>query len=236
MEILRMPAYDWLTFGIDCDIYNPDVFGLRLKKLDKGNGTKFWHEKSGFDPDGIYEILIDDVALDDISRIDVCMDVRLDSWEDISDYVPKVKKLKFKKQIESFGSGGGRTFYFGSNDLILRIYEKGNQLNKDDDDFLKTWLRFEFQLKGRVARDYLRTSKSASEIFAMLGHRYLDIDFETFEWSSRPLVERDFYETTSYYEKQVLPWIKKEIKRDPDFYEKILLDIDTYIKTVLNKP
>lgn len=231
-----MPAYDWLTFGIDEDVYNPDVFGLRIKKTDKGNGTKFWHEKSGFDPDGIYEILIDDVDLDDISRIDVCMDVRLDSWEDIADFVPKVKKLKFKKQIQSFGSGGGRTFYFGSNDLILRIYEKGNQLNKDDDDYLKTWLRFEFQLKGRVARDYLRTSKKASEIFSILGFRYLDIDFETFEWSDRQLVERDFYESTSYYENQVLPWIKKEIKRNPDFYKKILLDIDTYIKTVLNKP
>ena len=236
MEILRMPAYDWLTFGIDKDIYNPDVFDLRVRKIDKGNGTKFWHEKSGFDPEGIYEILIDDVSLDDISRIDVCMDVRVDSWEDIADYVPKVKKLKFKKQIESFGSGGGRTFYFGSNDLILRIYEKGNQLNKDDDDYLKNWLRFEFQLKGRVARDYLRTSKEASEIFSILGFRYLDIDFETFEWSDRKLVERDFYECTSYYENQVLPWIKKEIKRNPDFYEKILLDIDTYIKTVLNKP
>lgn len=236
MEILRLPAYDWLTFGLDDDIYNPDVFDLRLRKADKGNGVKFWHEKSGFDPDGIYELLIDVVAIDDISRIDVCMDVRLSSWEDIADYVPKVKRLKFKKKIESFGSGGGRTFYFGSNDLILRIYEKGNQLNKDDSDYLKTWLRFEFQLKGRVARDYLRTSKSAQEIFAMLGYRYLDIDFETFEWSSRPLVERDFYAASSYYENQVLPWIKKEIKRDPDFYQKILLDMDTYIKTVLNKP
>ncbi len=37
----------------------------------------FGTRKSGFDDDGIYEFLIDDVALNDISRIDVCIDVRL---------------------------------------------------------------------------------------------------------------------------------------------------------------
>ena len=236
MEILRLPAYDWLTFGTVDDIYDADLLGLRVSLRDKGNGQKFWHEKSGFDDDDIYELLIDDVALDDISRIDVCIDVRLDGWEDIADYVPCVKKLKHKHTIESFGSGGGRTFYFGSNDLILRIYEKGNQLNKEDTDYLKNWLRFEFQLKGRVARDYLRTTKDAKEIFSMLAYRYLDIDFDGLELSSRKLVERDFIERSDYYTKQVLPWIKKEIKRDPDFLKKILLDIDTYTKTVLNKP
>lgn len=233
MEILRLPAYDWLTFGILDDIYDSEELGLRVHELDKGNGKKFWYEKSGFDDDGIYEYLVNDVPLDDISRIDICIDVRLQDWEDIADYVLLVKKLRQKKKIESFGSGGGRTFYFGSNDLILRIYEKGNQLNKEETDYLKNWLRFEFQLKGRVARDYLRTTKDAREMFSILAYRYLDIEFDELELSDRKLVERDFVENTDYYRKQVLPWIKKEIKRDPDFLEKILSDIDRYSKDVL---
>nr|DAS25635.1 MAG TPA: REPLICATION INITIATION PROTEIN [Inoviridae sp.] len=233
MEILRLPAYDWLTFGILDDIYDGEALGLRVHEMDKGNGKRFWHEKSGFDDDGIYEYLVNDVPTDDISRIDICIDVRLESWEDIADYVPLVKKLKHKKKIESFGSGGGRTFYFGSNDLILRIYEKGNQLNKEETDYLKSWLRFEFQLKGRVARDYLRTTKDAEEIFSILAYRYLDIEFDQLELSNRKLVERDFVESTDYYKKQVLPWMKKEIKRNPDFYERLLNDLDNCFKDVL---
>jgi hypothetical protein len=38
---------------------------------------------------------------------------------------------------------------------------------------------------------------------------------------------------SSYYEHQVKPWLKKEIKKNPDFLEKILSDIDRYSKDVL---
>ena len=117
--------------------------------------------------------------------------------------------------------------------MILRIYEKGNQLNKEETDYLKNWLRFEFQLKGRVARDYLRTTKDAREMFSILAYRYLDIDFDELELSDRKLVERDFVENTDYYRKQVLPWMKKEIKRNPDFYERLLNDLDNCFKDVL---
>ncbi len=59
--ILRLPTYDWLTFGTVDDIYDADALGL-MSLRDKGNGQKFWHEKSSFDDDGIYRFLIDDVT------------------------------------------------------------------------------------------------------------------------------------------------------------------------------
>ncbi len=52
--------------------------------------------------------------------------------EDIADYAPCVKKLKHKHTIEVFRLWWRTNFFiFGSNDLILRTYEKGNQLNKE---------------------------------------------------------------------------------------------------------
>ncbi len=38
-----------------------DALGLRVSLKIK-EWAEFWHEKSGFDDDGIYEFLIDDVA------------------------------------------------------------------------------------------------------------------------------------------------------------------------------
>ncbi len=54
MEILRLPAYDWLTFGT-VDIYMTLTLWACVSLRDKGEWAKFRHEKSGFDDDGIYE-------------------------------------------------------------------------------------------------------------------------------------------------------------------------------------
>ena len=187
MEILRVPAFDWLTFSTDDLSYSlrEEELEIRSRVMDKGNGPMNWIEKSGFDENGIYEYLLSNCDLERVSRFDVCIDVRLNSFEDISNYKPLVKRLKFKKYLESFGSGGGRTYYFGSNDLILRIYEKGGQLKKEDTDYLRSWVRFEFQLKGRLARDYVRTSIDAVELFGILASKYLDIEFEGFSFSKK---------------------------------------------------
>lgn len=235
MEILRKPAFDWLTFSDDemlWDFYDEEA-NIRSRVLDKGNGVKNWVEKSGFDDTGIYDRLLGLCHLENVSRIDTCLDVRLEHYEDISDFVPLVKKLKHKKTLESFGSGGGRTYYFGSNDLILRIYEKGGQLNKSDDDYLRNWVRFEFQLKGRLARQYILSSQNPVDIFSTLANKYLDIDFGNFGTTINVLKKKDFEEQSCYYEKQVKPWIKKELKRNPQFLEQILKDLDTYSTSAL---
>ena len=230
MKILRKPAFDWLTFSDDEMLwdFSDEEAGIRSKVIDKGNGRKNWVEKSGFDDSGIYEKLLNLCKLDNVSRIDACLDVNLDSWEDISDFVPFVKRLKHKKTLQSFGSGGGRTYYFGSNDLILRIYEKGGQLNKSDDDYLRNWVRFEFQLKGRIAREYILSSQNPVDIFTTLSSKYLDIDFGQLGDIVDTLKQKDFQEQSCYYEKQVKPWLKKELKRNPQFLEQILKDLDTY--------
>ena len=187
MEILREPAFDWLTFSTDSlELDNhQEELNIRCRLMDKGNGAMNWIEKSGFDGDGVYEMLLADCDLERVSRFDVCIDVRLNAFEDISNYKDLVKRLKFKKYLESFGSGGGRTYYFGSNDLILRIYEKGGQLKKEDTDYLRSWVRFEFQLKGRLARDYMRTSTNAVELFGILASKYLDIEFEGYFFAKK---------------------------------------------------
>ena len=230
MEILRKPAFDWLTFSDDKMLwdFSDSELNIRSKVLDKGNGVKNWVEKSGFDDRGVYDNLLKLCKLENVSRIDTCLDVNLASWEDISDFVPFVKRLKHKKTLQSFGSGGGRTFYFGSNDLILRIYEKGGQLNKPDDDFLKNWVRFEFQLKGRLAREYILSSQNPVDIFTTLSSKYLDIDFGQLGDIVDTLKQKDFEEQSCYYEKQVKPWIKKELQRNPQFIEQILSDLDTF--------
>ncbi len=230
MEILRKPAFDWLTFSDDEMLwdFSNDQANIRSKVLDKGNGVKNWVEKSGFDDNGIYDKLLSLCNLNNVSRIDVCLDVRLAAWEDISDFVSLVKRLKHKKTLQSFGSGGGRTYYFGSNDLILRIYEKGGQLNKSDDDYLRDWVRFEFQLKGRLAREYILSSQDPVDIFTTLASKYLDLDFGQLGSVVDTLKRKDFEEQSCYYEKQVRPWIKKELQRNPKFIEQILSDLDTF--------
>ncbi len=68
------------------DIYDADALGLRVSLGDKGNGQKFWHEKSVLMMMGFHEFLIDDVVPNDISCIDVCIDVRLIAGRD-ADYM-----------------------------------------------------------------------------------------------------------------------------------------------------
>ncbi len=79
----------------------------------------------------------------------VSMFVSMDSWEDIADYAPCVKKLKHKRTIESFGSEGGRTFLFQFKWFDFCAYTKKESINKEETDYLKELdKRFSSNLKA----------------------------------------------------------------------------------------
>lgn len=225
------PDFDWLTmtdirFGFDELRLLGEYPDSRIKFIDKGNGAKWWLEVSGRHTE-YYKYYIANYDLEGVSRIDVCIDVTASEFikDDFFrfDGAGRVKWLKLKRHIESYGAGGGRTVYFGSNDLILRVYEKGKQLSKGGD--LVDWLRFEFQLKGKVARKYLDHSRDPKAIFSLLANRYLPDMFDCVDFGTLVLTEQDMEdESSQYYDKQVLPWLKKQIKKE-GFSDQLLKDL-----------
>lgn len=142
---------------------------VQYKEMDKGNGLLKWLNISGE-----HEITQKAVERPDMfcSRIDVALDVILDCT-DIEELFKNegrdfsaVKFMRHNKYVSS----SGRTVYFGSGDKQLRIYEKGKQLELVG---YEGWIRFEFQLKGIVARQALDTTVQPSELFEQLQKRYL---------------------------------------------------------------
>lgn len=146
-----------------------DVNGVQYVQRDKGNGLLWWYSVMG------EHSTIDDVVNSDdfsVSRIDVAFDVRL-SREDIETlylFEGKLFPVKYMRYNNYRSSPTGRTVYFGSGDKLLRIYEKGKQLKLPEYD---DWVRFEFELKGKIARETLAVSRDPKEIFEMLQKKYI---------------------------------------------------------------
>lgn len=146
-----------------------DVDDVQYVQRDKGNGLLWWYSVMG------EHSTIDAVVNSDefsVSRIDVAFDVLL-SKEDIEklyQFEGKLFPVKYMRYNNYRSSLTGRTVYFGSGDKLLRIYEKGRQLKLSE---YYNWIRFEFELKGKIARETLAVSRNPKEIFEMLQRKYL---------------------------------------------------------------
>lgn len=170
-DILQKAHFDACTASHDSHF---QIEGLEQEKViyelrDKGNGLKWWYSVMG-EHDTIEKIVNRDDC--EVSRIDVALDVRIpaDEVEKIFENEGKDFPVKYIRYDRYVASKTGRTLYFGTGDKLLRIYEKGKQLKLTGYD---DWVRFEFQLKGRMARQALEKSRNPEELFEMLQAKYL---------------------------------------------------------------
>lgn len=203
-NILFEPHWDWLTASYE--ISDISLLALSYKypnarviEKDKGNGLKNWLTQSGF-YDDYSKILQDDNS---VSRFDVALDVRMD-FDDVRSGVFDVRWLS----LETVRSKTGETYYFGSGDLVLRVYEKGKQLKLEDYD---DWVRIEFQLRGRKARKMLDEFNSdARSIFSALFTKYI-----TYYAITDFISEKDFsflrntQDIYAYIDKNVIPYLNR---------------------------
>ena len=176
--------------------------GVLYEVRDKGNGELFWYSVMGWHES--IEHVLNNPAMT-VSRIDVALDIDL-CWEDVEKVFGNegkdfpVKYMRHTKYISS----SGRTIYFGSGDKLLRVYEKGKQLNHP---VFPNWVRIEFQLKGRYARQALEATKDPEEMFGALQEKYL---YNKFPCKSAKRLEFTTPEKDSmkYWSKVVVPFMK----------------------------
>lgn len=176
--------------------------GVLYEVRDKGNGELFWYSVMGYH-ESIEHVLNNPEMT--VSRIDVALDVDL-NWYDVDKIFANEGKdfpVKFMRHTK-YISSSGRTIYFGSGDKLLRIYEKGKQLNHP---VFPNWVRFEFQLKGRYARQALEATKDPEELFGALQEKYLYNIFpcKSAERLGFSAPEKD---SMKYWSKVVVPFLK----------------------------
>lgn len=206
-------TYDWLTFSSNVKIeFPPDLSEvIRHNFKNKGNGLLHWYDLTGGHSELIASYDLAARCKDTVSRIDVAYDILLD--DSTIEYIfdryrnESIKNIRFWKVYDS---DTGRTIYFGKGDLILRIYEKGKQLLLDRTfSDLKNWIRFEFQLKGRYARNSNLTFNSPEEDFKMLAEKYIKSELlemlaEQYYITFKPNQEQ----TYGYLNNNVIPYLR----------------------------
>ena len=188
------------NLGLEFEEYKAK--GVLYETRDKGNGELFWYSVMGWHES--IEHVLNNPAMT-VSRIDVALDIDL-CWEDVEKVFGNegkdfpVKYMRHTKYISS----SGRTIYFGSGDKLLRVYEKGKQLNHP---VFPNWVRIEFQLKGRYARQALEATKDPEEMFGALQEKYL---YNKFPCKSAKRLEFTTPEKDSmkYWSKVVVPFMK----------------------------
>lgn len=175
---------------------------IHYEERNKGNEPKMWYSVMG-------ECEVTDRVIADerfsVSRIDIAFDVLL-SEEDI-EYIYSNEgrdfPVKYMRHTKYFSSNG-RTVYFGSGDKLLRIYEKGKQLGMAQ---YSNWVRFEFQLKGRIARQALEFSSSPQELFESLQAKYLYNDFSVANSAGQIEFVRPEKDRLEFWHKVVAPYM-----------------------------
>lgn len=212
-ESFESYTYDWLTFSRvePVEILSSlDFVDHKLK--DKGNGLLNWYQVTGGHSEEILKYGLTTLSDISISRLDVTLDLVLDdsTIECIFDkHSNLIKHLSFKKFIDG---DINRTIYYGSGDLVLRIYEKGKQL-KMHSFGLENWIRFEFQLKGRKVRNGSLSLVDAEVDFKSLATKYIKPELLEYFTDEYTLKSKDRLPLHNYYhfEKNVYPYLANRI-------------------------
>lgn len=84
------------------------------------------------------------------SRVDVAIDIR---GVDMNDYVIIDDKSR-KRHYYVDGVGRMETTYIGLGDLVLRIYDKAKEREKEGIEVKGSWWRIESQLRGKLVKHY----------------------------------------------------------------------------------
>lgn len=231
----RLPTFDWLTTSyvtnslhefedrarqiLEDAGFNQDT--CNMYQRDKGNGFLRWLEITS--ESDLYDTALYMLGSDGVSRLDVAFDVKVYEGQDVlfDKFNAPVKGIKYNSFIDSTG----RTIYFGKGDLMLRIYEKGKQLKLGSEE---NWVRFEFQLRGKRARNMLNQTFSPDEIFWSLAEKYLDIllpDKSSIKVTCLPEEETD---GLTYTRNVAIPHIKKQIKAGLLTIDDIIDLLDTF--------
>lgn len=221
---LGAPHFDWLTFRSEEQI-SPECYNnvtTRTYRTDKGDGEYLYYETSG--SDGDYNLIyMADKEL--ISRYDVAFDVTMlqDDFDDLFSYPNNdyVSRLQPKSVINSYS----KTIYFGSGDVMLRIYEKGKQLKLSG---YKKWIRFEFQLRGRKARGWL-SSYNPAHIFQSLANQYLNFDVNCSDIDFKFEQPKTADDDCGFLINVCMPHLKKLVKNNIIEKEKIIAYLDSYL-------
>lgn len=212
-------SYDWLKFSSHVKLELPTEISNDIQYFMKnnGNGLLHWYTLTGGKSDLIVNY---DLAIrfkDTISRLDIAYDVLLD--DTTIEYIfdkernTSIKYIRYERNVDSTT---GRTIYFGKGDFLLRIYEKGKQLRLDrTHPELKNWIRFEFQLKGRRARNSNFTFNNPQEDFKMLAEKYIKAELlemlaEQYYTVFKP-IKGDTY---AYLNNNVIPYLRSRLS-DP---------------------
>lgn len=209
-------SYDWLKFSsVQLLEFPEDV----LEVVDhyegnRGNGRLNWYTFRGGCSDLIVKYDLARINQSTISRLDLACDVLLDDttieYLFDKDRNTSINYLRYRQFTESTT---GRTIYFGSGDFFLRIYEKGKQLRLDrTDPDLKNWIRFEFQLKGRRARNSNFTFNNPQEDFKMLAEKYIKAELlemlaEQYYTVFKPIQD----DTHAYLTNNVIPYLRARL-------------------------
>lgn len=169
-----MYGYDYLTFSSPLEL-ELSKEPTRLFAGNKGNGWLFWYDYTGLnanDVDFLKKVRDDDEL--SISRLDIKRDLELEKFQ-----IDMLFNIDFDgiKWLECTGmhvSNSGRTVYFGKGDFLIRVYEKGKQLNKELgwNQFPENLIRCEFQLRGRKIRNSNLSLEDAKYDFDMLHSKY----------------------------------------------------------------
>lgn len=215
----RLPTFDWLTTSYVTETlhvfedrarqileeagFNKDT--CNMYKRDKGNGLLNWLDITS--ESDLYDVALYMFGSDGVSRLDVAFDVKVYEGQDVlfDKYNAPVKGIKYNAFIDSTG----RTIYFGKGDLILRIYEKGKQLELDSQ---QNWVRFEFQLRGKRARNMLNQTFSPDEMFWSLAEKYLDILLPEKSSIKATCLPEEETDGLKYTHNVAIPHIKKQIR------------------------
>lgn len=215
----RLPTFDWLTVSyvtgllhkyMDREQQILEEAGFsretcNMYSRDKGNGLLNWIEITS--ESDLYNTALYMFDVKGVSRVDVAFDVKVYEGQDVlfDKFNAPVKGIKYNSFIDSTG----RTIYFGKGDLMLRIYEKGKQLDIVSE---QNWVRFEFQLRGKRARNMLNQTFKPDEIFWSLAEKYLDILLPEKSDIRATAIPEEEMDGLKFTHNVAIPHIKKQIK------------------------